>query len=68
MINAGKEQSAMELKLSIGEVVPTVSVNAYIGGNITPSCPGGGVYTYNVVGTNPTCSIVYPTSHRLVTD
>jgi type IV pilus assembly protein PilA len=66
MINAGKEQAALELKLSTGEIVPTTAVDAYIGGNTTPCCPGGGIYTYNVIGTNPVCSISYPASHRLL--
>jgi prepilin-type N-terminal cleavage/methylation domain-containing protein len=65
MIDAGKEQAALELRLTQGDTVPTTAVDSYIKGNTTPVCPGGGSYTYNPIGTNPQCNITTPTSHRL---
>ena len=55
-IDSGKEQYAMEAKLDTGATVTW--------GNLTPTylkaqptCPGGGAYTIDVVGTNPSCSL-----------
>jgi prepilin-type N-terminal cleavage/methylation domain-containing protein len=56
-IDSGKEQLALEAKLSPGATVTAASVNAYIKGSTTPTCPASGSYTYNVLGTNPTCNI-----------
>ncbi len=56
-IEAGKEQAALEYKLTQGVSLPAVSVNAYIKGSTTPVCPASGTYTYNVVGTNAVCSL-----------
>jgi len=65
MIDSGKEQAALANKWKPNEAVTTTVVNEYIKGNTTPECPAGGSYTYQVVGTNPTCNITTPTSHRL---
>lgn len=65
MIDSGKEQAALANKWSPNQAVTTTVVNTYIKGNTTPECPAGGVYTYQVVGTNPVCSIQTPTSHRM---
>lgn len=65
LIESGKEQAALTHKWIDGTVVTTSVVNTYIKGNTTPTCPAGGSYTYNVIGTNPVCSIITPTSHRL---
>src|ERR1041385_1725539 len=56
-IDSGKEQLAIEAKLGPGTSVTDASVNAYIKGNTTPTCPASGSYSYNVLGTNPTCNI-----------
>ena len=64
-VDSGKEQAALANKWADGSVPTTALVNAYIKGNTTPECPAGGTYTYNVIGTNPVCSIVSPTSHRM---
>ena len=56
-IDSGKEQFALEYKLSTGVAVNGGSVNAYIKGGSTPSCPASGTYTYQNLGTNPSCSL-----------
>ena len=56
-IDSGKEQAALEFKLSQGVTVPVDSVNAYVKGGTTPTCPASGAYVYNVLGTNPTCNV-----------
>jgi len=68
MIDSGKEQAALANRWADGSVPTTSIVNTYIKGSTTPDCPAGGIYTYNVIGTNPVCSIVNPTSHRLSGD
>lgn len=65
MIDAGKEQAALELRWESGDVPDIDAVNAYIKGETTPRCPGGGSYTYCLIGTNPRCSITHPTKHGL---
>jgi len=65
MVDAGKEQGALAEAWGEGDTATTTIVNTYIKGNTTPACPASGTYTYNTVGTNPTCSITTPTSHRL---
>jgi len=64
MIDSGKEQGAMAFRLSNGSPIAVASVNEYIKGNTTPTCPGGGTYTYQNIGTNPTCNQTMPTSHQ----
>jgi prepilin-type N-terminal cleavage/methylation domain-containing protein len=55
-IDSAKEQFAMETKLDTGAtVLSTDLAPTYI--KSFPSCPGGGVYTVAVVGTNPSCSL-----------
>lgn len=70
MIDAGKEQAALELRWTSGRDcttgTETVAVDAYIKGNTTPMCPGGGVYDYTTIGTNPTCDVTDPTKHGLL--
>jgi prepilin-type N-terminal cleavage/methylation domain-containing protein len=63
-IDGGKEQWAMAAKKNDGDTILTDSVNAYIKGNKTPACPGGGSYTYGNVGSNPDCTVSSPTSHN----
>lgn len=64
IIDAGKEQSAMAERLTDGDTVATATVNDYIKGNTTPSCPGGGTYRYQNIGSDPDCSGVDVTSHN----
>jgi len=63
-IDGGKEQWAMAQKKTDGDTVTTVDVNDYIKGDTTPTCPGGGTYTYDVIGADPGCSISTPTLHQ----
>jgi len=63
-IDGGKEQAAMALHLSDTDTVASTSVDEYIKGSTSPTCPGGGVYDYKAIGTNPDCSITDPTSHN----
>src|SRR5690348_6133223 len=56
-IDSGKEQFALEYKLTTGVAVLEASVNAYIKGGTTPTCPASGTYTYQNLGTNPSCSL-----------
>ncbi len=59
MIDAAKEQWAMEKGKSTGDVVVTTEVDEYIKGRTTPRCPIGNTsanYTYNVIGVSPACS------------
>jgi prepilin-type N-terminal cleavage/methylation domain-containing protein len=63
-IDGGKEQWAMADKKTDGDDVVTASVNEYIKGNTTPSCPGGGTYDYGNVGSNPDCDGVDATDHN----
>lgn len=65
MIDSGKEQAALAEKWAAGLSPTTTVVDSYIKGGTTPECPAGGTYTYNVIGTNPVCSITSPTSHRM---
>ena len=55
-IDGAKEQWALENKKSAGSTTVDNEVNNYIKGG-APSCPGGGNYTYQVVDTNPSCSL-----------
>jgi len=65
MIDSGKEQAALANKWAAGNDPSTIVVNTYIKGDSTPECPAGGTYTYNVIGTNPVCNIMTPTSHKM---
>lgn len=57
-IDAAKEQWAMETRQAPG-ATPTQGDLLGAGGNgyikSWPTCPSGGTYTINPVGTNPTC-------------
>jgi prepilin-type N-terminal cleavage/methylation domain-containing protein len=55
-IDSGKEQGALEQGISTGLVDVTI-VNSFIKG-ANPTCPANGVYTYNVLGSEPTCTLV----------
>ena len=54
-IDAAKEQWALNEGVNTGAVTET-EVNAYIKDG-EPECPAGGSYSYNVLGTDPTCSV-----------
>ena len=56
LIDAGKEQWAMETGQAQSASVVVTAVDDYLKGSTTPKCPGKGTYTYGDVGTKPTCS------------
>ncbi len=60
-IESGKEQWAMAAMQDTGDTVCTTAVDDYIKGNTTPTCPAGGTYSYNSIGTVSSCSITSPT-------
>lgn len=61
-LDNAKEQAALAYGLSEGASIAAASVNEYIRKG-APVCPGGGEYTYNVIGVRPTCNITTPTLH-----
>jgi len=67
-IDSAKEQWAMESGAPNGAAVNMSDVaGVYIRGPVSgPTCPGGGTYTLNPIGSNPTCSqAAGPTFHLL---
>jgi hypothetical protein len=55
-IDGAKAQWALENHKRPGDPVVDDEVNAYLRHSARPVCPRGGVYRYNAVGVNPTCS------------
>ncbi len=55
-IDGAKEQWALEKGITPGTDPDASAVFAFIREG-EPQCPGGGTYTLNVIGVNPTCSI-----------
>lgn len=58
IMDAGKEQAAMEYKWADATPITSTeeaNVLEYIKGNVIPVCPAGGTYTWQPMGTNPTC-------------
>ena len=54
-IDAGKEQYAMDARLDTGAAVAWANlVPTYM--KAQPTCPAGGTYAIDTVGTNPTCT------------
>jgi prepilin-type N-terminal cleavage/methylation domain-containing protein len=54
-IEGAKSQVAIRDGLSTGAAVTSNAVNNLLDGDYT--CPGGGTYTYNAIGTVATCTI-----------
>jgi prepilin-type N-terminal cleavage/methylation domain-containing protein len=54
-IDSAKEQWALANNKGDTDAVSTTDVQAYM--KDAPTCPGGGTYTYNPVGTDPACSV-----------
>lgn len=72
LIDASKEQYAIENNLSSGAATTSDDCTPYLKGGIFPICPGTSTaYTTNPVGTFPTCALagsaagMTPHSHRL---
>src|SRR5205823_14942467 len=56
-IDGAKQQWALANgKLSVSPVNPA-DILPYLRGNVMPPCPAGGIYTINMVGLPPTCSV-----------
>jgi type II secretory pathway pseudopilin PulG len=64
-IQSAKESWALENKAASSRVVAAVDMVPYLKNSVLPACPGGGVYTIGIAGTNVTCSIA---GHRLPDD
>lgn len=60
-IEGSKKIAAQEHALKPGATVTRQELNNYIIGEF-PTCPSGGTYTINAIGTLPTCSV---SGHRL---
>lgn len=56
LIDAGKEQWALENDKNEGDAVADADITPYLKGGAMPTCPSGGEYDKQAVGTNPTCS------------
>ena len=56
-IRAAKAQWALEKELQAGAAVSKRTLSRYLPKGRMPTCPSGGVYSVNRVGTDPTCSV-----------
>ena len=67
LIDASKEQYALEYNLTTGSTIPnSTNLADYFKGNVFPTCPSGNsAYTVNAVGTPPTCTATGVTGHVL---
>ncbi|MBI3252081.1 MAG: prepilin-type N-terminal cleavage/methylation domain-containing protein [Candidatus Omnitrophica bacterium] len=72
LIDAAKEQYAIENSLPSGTATTSADCTPYLSNNVFPICPGTSTaYTTNPVGTFPTCALAgsapgaTPKSHRL---
>ena len=57
LIDAAKEQYALENNLEEGADVDEDAVAPYMKGSTFPTCPADGTYSVEAVGTPPTCSV-----------
>lgn len=64
-IDSAKEAWATEMRKATGEQPDLTAVNAYLKNSEAPQCPAGGTYTYNPIGTPPTCSLASSEGHTL---
>jgi prepilin-type N-terminal cleavage/methylation domain-containing protein len=65
-IDGAKEQWAIEAKKTEGDAPDTTAINAFLKNSQAPTCPANGAaYTYNNVGTTPTCPNGATLSHTL---
>lgn len=61
LMDSAKEQAALASMWATGRAISNGSaeetaVLQYLKGGLQPSCPAGGTYTWNAIGTSPTCS------------
>ncbi len=64
-IDGAKEQWALEQKLTGGAANDDNAINGYLKNSVGPGCPANGTYSYNVVGSSPTCSLGPTLGHTL---
>ena len=57
MIDAAKEQWALENNKAAGQAVDAKDIVDYLKGGQIPVCPQGGTYKLNPIGNNPECNI-----------
>ena len=62
IMDAAKEQAAMEQGWANNQAIADGSgeetnVLAYVKGNAVPTCPANGTYTWNAIGSDPTCTL-----------
>jgi len=62
-IEAAKEQAALEKNLANDTAVANSTLVSYIKGAAVPTCPAGGSYTVNNIGTDAVCD--YGHGHNL---
>ncbi len=72
VIEAAKEQTGQDFGWSAGHECDSAEskslVNRYILRQVSPTCPQGGQYMYNPIGTLPECSLgARHSSHRFPT-
>jgi prepilin-type N-terminal cleavage/methylation domain-containing protein len=71
LIDAAKEQYAMENSIAAGTATTSDNCTPYLRNNVFPVCPSAGIYSTNPVGTLAVCSLSgaapgqTPRSHRL---
>ena len=56
LIDAAKEQYALENNKDSTTTPATTDVTPYLKGNAMPNCPASGAYTVAAIGTVPSCS------------
>ena len=56
LIDASKEQYALENNKDATTTPAAADLTPYLKGNAMPTCQSQGTYTVNAIGTNPTCS------------
>ncbi len=57
IIDAAKEQWAMENNANDGDTPTEAQITPYMKSGVMPTCPASGTYTIQPIGTNPTCSV-----------
>jgi myosin heavy subunit len=57
ILDAAKQQWALERSKTADAVPTALDVAPYLAGNVMPVCPAGGAYTLNAVNQLPTCSV-----------
>ena len=56
LVDAAKEQYALENNKDTATTPAAVDIEPYLRGNAMPTCSAQGVYTINAIGTLPVCS------------